>query len=166
MSTAQFHQDLRVISNSIDAISTLNGSIKFDTQPSGVLDIKHTGTTVMLVKADGSIEIKAKPSRNLHPTTSDGGKTVISDLELLHEHEYTEEVVVSHDIKSTSVTVFNPNSGSFQVLIDSIEDGSATSSDCSVCAFIVKKKAVEEGLVHTLCTTTANENENLQVSWL
>ena len=99
MSAVAINQDFRVISNAIDAISTLNGSITINTQPTGVIDIKHAGTTVVSIANDDSIKMKANLSQNISITTSDGGKTVVSDLELSHEHEHTEEVEVSHDIK-------------------------------------------------------------------
>ena len=167
MSAATINQDFRVISNAIDAISTLNGSITLDTQPSGVIDIKHAGTTVVSINVDGSIEMTAKPSQNINLTTSDGGKTVISDLDVSHEHEYTEEVTVSHDLKSASVTVVTPTSGSFQILVDgAVDEVVGTSSDCSVCAFMVKKQSVDEGLVNTLCSTVGDENESLNVTWV
>ena len=66
MSAATINQGFRVISNAIDAISTLNGSITLDTQPSGVIDIKHAGTTVLSVGTDGSIEMIAKPSQKIN----------------------------------------------------------------------------------------------------
>ena len=87
MSTAAINQDFRVVCNAIDVISTLNGSITLDTQPTGVVEIKHVGSTMASIANDVSIEMKAKLSQNINLTTSNGGKTVISDLELSHEHE-------------------------------------------------------------------------------
>ena len=119
------------------------------------------------VGVDGSIEMRAKEGQNINLNTSDGGKTIISDLELNHGHEYTEEVTISHDLKTATISAVNPTSGSFQVLIDGIVDDSVgTSSDCSVCAFMVKKENVANGLVNTLCSTSGDENENLSITWV
>ena len=129
--------------------------------------MKHAGTTVLKVANDGSIEMIAKPGKNINLTTSDSGKTVISDLDISHEHEYVEEVTVSHDLKTASVTTVTPTSGSFQILVDGVVDESVgTSSDCSVCAFMVKKKSADEGLVNVLCSTSGDENESVNVTWL
>ena len=148
------HQDFRGISNAIDAISTLNDSITLDTQPTDPIDIKSAGTTVVSIAAEGSIEVKAKQSQNINITTSDGGKTVINDLDLSHEYKYMKEVVVSHDIKLASPTVVSLTSGSFQLLIDcALNDTVGTSSDCFVCAFMVKKENSANCTVNTLCST-------------
>ena len=109
MSAATINQDFQVISNAIQAISTLNGNVTLDTQPTGVVDVKHAGTTVSKVANDGSVEITAKPGKNINRTTSDSGNTVISDLQISHEYEYVEEVTVSHDLKNT----FSYNSYSY-----------------------------------------------------
>ena len=133
-------------------------------QPTDVLDIKHAGTAVVSITNDGSIEMKAQPSQNVHLTTFNGSKTVISDLELSHEHEYVhlEEVTVSHDIKSASVAVVSPTSGNFQVLMYSIVDDTVgRSSDCSVFAFMVKKENSANGLVSLLCSIDGDQNGNL-----
>ena len=46
------------------------------------------------------------------------------------------------------------------------EDSVGTSSDCSVCAFMVKKEKAANGLVNTLCNTSGDENENPSITWV
>ena len=41
-----------------------------------------------------------------------------------------------------------------------------TSSDYSVCAFMVKNESAEEGLVNTLCSSRGDENEHLEATWV
>ena len=74
MSAATINQDFRVISNAIDAIGRLDGSITLDTQSTGVIDIKHSGTTVLSVSVDRGIVMQAKEEQNINLNTSDGGK--------------------------------------------------------------------------------------------
>ena len=64
MSAATINQDFWVISNAIDTMSTLNGSITLDTQPTGVIDIKHAGITVVSLNTNGSMDMQAKEVQN------------------------------------------------------------------------------------------------------
>ena len=166
MSAAIINQSFKVIDNSIDAISTLNGSISIDTQPSGSIDIKQGGETVINITEDGVITMTAKDNQNINLTTSGTGKTVINNLEYTDKDNiYTEEVVIEHAVGNKDITVVTPDSGAYQLLIDGVYDDSDPSSDCSACYFMVKKKTSTNGTVNKLCDTLGDNGEYLNVTW-
>ena len=71
MSAATINQDFQDISNAINVISTGNGSITLNTQSSGVIDIKHSGITILSVNVDAPIDMKAKEGQNINLNISD-----------------------------------------------------------------------------------------------
>ena len=93
MSISTINQSFRVIDGSVDAISTLNGSISMDTSPAGQIDLKQNTTPVVNISPEDQVSVTAKESQNIYLTTTNGGKTVISDSEYTDKDEiYTETV--------------------------------------------------------------------------
>ena len=167
MSISTINQAFRVVSGDQSLISTLNGDIALDTAPSGQITLNQNTSPIINITEDGSVNVTAKDAQNIYLTTTSGGKTVINNLDYIDkDNVYKEEVTIEHDMLSKEITVVTPESGSYQLLIDGVvDDALGTSSDCSACIFMAKKKG-QEGVVNVLCGIAGDQGEALLVTWV
>ena len=116
ISIATVNQNFKLVTDSVEAVSLLNGNVKFDTQCDGTIDIQHFRNTMQ------------QREKNITLTTTNGGKTIISDLDFTDRDGIVIENV--HYIGSAKIL---QSSKSYSITVDSVptvdESDTTTSSD-------------------------------------
>lgn len=170
MSVATLNQNFKVVTDSVEAISLLNGNVKIDTKSDGTIDILQFGDTRIKVDSVGNVEMRAADGKNINLSTTNGGKTYISDLDYTEKDGIViENVQVDHGVGSGNITKLTPLSGSFTITVDGIPTvdslGNATSSDAGGVFLATKKASSNSGIVNLLSSVKGDKDENVTVTW-
>ena len=171
MSIAKVNQNFKVVTESVEAISLLNGNVKIDTKADGAIDIQQFGDTRIQVDNVGNLALYAADGKNINLATTNGGKTIISDLDYVDKDGIViENVQVGHDMGSANVTKLLPDSGSYTITVDGIptvdETGTITSSDAGGIFLATKKASANSGVINVLSSVEGDKSENIEVTWV
>ena len=171
MSIAKVNQNFKVVTEAVEAISLLNGNVKIDTQADGTIDIQQFGNTRIQVDSVGNLALSAADGKDINLATSNGGKTIISDLDFTDRDGIViENIQVGHDMASANVTKLLPKSGSYTITVDGIptvdETGTITSSDAGGTFLATKKASANSGVINVLAAVEGDNSENIRVTWV